>query len=200
MSLSLKENHVEEGLSYLMEQYKDQPNIQAFLVAFLDRIQELEYAIWQVISFKDVDTAVGEQLDLIGRIVNRAREGRDDETYRLWLRAQVLINRSSGTPEEMLSIARLVTRALPNQIILVEWYPARFAIYLDVAISDENAATLLELLILAKVAGVAVFLEYSTSPSEETFSFEGGGGLGFGDSGDPSVGGVFSSVIGLPGN
>lgn len=196
MSLYLKENHVAEGISYLMEQYKGQAKIEAFLVAFLERIQELEYAIWDLVSLKDLDTAEGAQLDLIGRIVNRAREGRDDDTYRLWLRAQVIINRSSGTPEEMLSIARLVTRADIDQATIIEWYPARFAIYVSVGMTEQDAATLLELLTLAKAAGVAVFLEYATS-DDGSFVFEGGDGLGFGDSSDPSVGGTFAGVVGL---
>ncbi len=195
MSLSLKENHVVEGLTFLMEQYKEHPKIAAFLTAFLERIQEIEYVIWDLVSLKDLDTAEGVQLDLIGRIVNRAREGRDDDTYRLWLRAQVLINRSSGTPEEMMTLARLVTRADVDEVNIVDWYPARFAIYVAQPLTDEEAAILLELLLLGKDAGVAVFLEYATS--EESFVFEGGDGLGFGDSTDSSVGGTFAGVVGL---
>lgn len=195
MTLEQNENHVEEGLAYLMYQYRGLPNMVGYITPFLEQIQELETVAWQLMLLKDLQEAVGDQLDLIGRIVDREREARDDDTYRLWLRAQILINRSSGTPEEMMTLARLVTRADLNEVNLLDWYPARFAVYASVPMTDEDAATLLELLLLAKSGGVAVFLEYATE--EISFVFDGGDGAGFGDSTDPSVGGAFASVVGL---
>lgn len=195
MSLELDDNHVAEGKAYLMYQYRGLPKMEALLTPFLEEIQEIENAAWTLISLKDLFLASGAQLDLIGRIVNRAREGRTDDVYRLWLRAQILINRSSGTANEMITLARLVTGADVGEVTLIDWYPARFGVYVGVGMTAEEAATLLELLILAKSAGVAVFLEYASS--DESFVFEGGVGLGFGDSTDPSVGGTFAGVTGL---
>ena len=64
-----------------------------------------------------VGVAVGAQLDVLGRIVGEARLGDPDANYRLRIKAGILLNVSSGTPEELLAIFRLLTSDLPSPSI-----------------------------------------------------------------------------------
>ena len=185
MSLTENINHVEEAIGYLLEQFKDQPNIAAFLTAFVEQLQIIEATAWDLYLGRSLDTAIGSQLDVLGRIVGRARTGEDDDTYRLYLRAQILINRSSGTAPEIIAIVELITNQLlgNNGIHTQDWPPAKFGVYVPY-LNGADPAVLLALIKLAKAAGVGTFLEYGTAvpPGEFNLIFDGTVDEGF-DSG-----------------
>lgn len=198
MTISHNTLYDQEALDALLQQFKGKENLEGLMNAFMAQLQEIEDCAWDLVTLRDLDSATGEQLDLLGKIINRARAGKDDDEYRIYLRGQVLVNRSSGTPEEMLDLIRLLTSYPPTaDITIQEWYPARFGIYIGVDIGDTDPAALLDILELAKAGAVAVFIEYVTDLP--AFAFDGALGDvdGFGDTGDPLEGGTFASLIGL---
>lgn len=100
-------NHVTTGLALLISQYKDQPNIEALLTAYLNQVQVVEAGIIQV--YNDVlslDTSIGVQLDICGSILDEARSGDGDNIYRRRLKTKVQVIRSEGTVEDLIGIAR----------------------------------------------------------------------------------------------
>jgi hypothetical protein len=57
----------------LIQLYRDKPNFNALIEVYADKAQEIEDTAFQMLLFRDVETAFGEQLDIIGRIVGQDR-------------------------------------------------------------------------------------------------------------------------------
>lgn len=128
MSLIEKTTHAAEARDHLLEQFKKKERIRAVLDAFSVQIQDLERVFFDLLENRWIDTATGAQLDGLGAIVGEPRQGRNDEDYRLAIRARVLINKSSGTVPELLAILSLL---LPGGAFqLIEYFPAAFVVEL----------------------------------------------------------------------
>ncbi len=93
-------DHVTTGVDRLT--YKlTQDNIIKLLTIFLNGVQDLEDSFIELAEQKDIDTAAGEWLDYIGKIVGEDRNSLSDDDYRVALRLRIGINNSDGTPEIM---------------------------------------------------------------------------------------------------
>jgi hypothetical protein len=67
----------------------------------------------------DLDTAVGEQLDIIGSTVGLMRDGYNDTDYRRLIRIQILlILQSTGTPENIVAIIRTYLGTTANPVFV----------------------------------------------------------------------------------
>lgn len=200
-ALALVEDHCEEGKALLLEQFKKSPRLQALLCTYLDQVTLLEAALFELLRMRSLDTATGDQLDVLGRIVGQSREGLIDEVYRVFLRARVLVNNSSGTPEELIAIMRRVLEdttdiqlqeQFPAAVVLITGYPL---------VTPRTPAIVFRLLNEARSAAVRLFLEYITVSASLAFTFstsssvEVSASLGFGDDTDPATGGQFAGVI-----
>lgn len=195
MSLEFKDNHVTEGLANLLEQFKGKANMEAFLTAFLDEIQDLEDALETVASISDIDASSGDQLDVLGIIVGQPREGRTDAIYRLWIKARVLINRSSGTAPEIMQVLRLITGLDLSEVSVTDLFPAAFIAWtlaphsLDVnAIYD----------IINEMRGAGISFNYGYQPGVGDFfrftDVGGDSGVSFSDVAGAD-GGLFTGIV-----
>lgn len=101
-------DQVARALARLPQQHRGKVNTEALLSALAGPAQELEDALYQLLTERDIDTAIGTQLDDLGLIVGEARQGRDDDTYRRFVRARISVNRSKGTVLDVLTVASLV--------------------------------------------------------------------------------------------
>lgn len=150
-------SHCQAAVDLLIAQYRDQdqPLIRAWLCAYLDRLQDIDTATASLYeNALDLDNAEGVHLDLLGRIVREAREGRTDTAYRNALRVRVLVNRSQGTVADLIGIADLFEGGDP-EIQVREYQPARVTVaVLAVAVNSPEA--LHTRLRRAKAAGVAL--------------------------------------------
>ena len=107
-NLELIADHCADALALLIPEYDEAVRLHALICSYLERLQEIEGATLDVWSdVLSIETAAGDQLDLVGQIVTEARNGRSDAVYRLALRVRVLINRSEGRAEELIQIVRL---------------------------------------------------------------------------------------------
>jgi hypothetical protein len=177
--LTQEEDHAAAAVAKLPEQYRDKPLMLALTQVFTGRFQAVEDAFWQLYLERNLDDAVGAQLDLLGRIVKQPRVSTDDEVYRKQIRARILINRSSGTAPELLEIFALV---VPEDAVVKfePHFPAGFVIYVrESAITPEEAQLFLGFLRAAKAGGVYAQLHWIESPTEEVFTFNGTTGQGF---------------------
>lgn len=171
MTSTHKTTHAAEALARLIERLKGQPRIAAIIEAFSAQTQGQEDAGWQLKVSRWVSSAVGAQLDGIGEIVGEPRSGKSDDVYRTYLTARILVNLSSGTADELLALALLLTST--GASTLHEHYPA--ALLIDIGHESLDLTDpLLAILAQAKVGGVRLQLQYSTTDDDEAFTFSSG--------------------------
>jgi hypothetical protein len=166
MAVTHKDTHISEAAALLISEFKKITSITTLLATFIQQVQLAEDAAFAVLNSRTVASASGAQLDLLGGLVGQPREGRDDDTYRLYITVRIAINRGSGTPGELLNIFTLLA-AHPT---LIETFPASFALYTS-EIDDALAAAYAALLQLAKPAGVKAAFIYTVTDDAHTFTF-----------------------------
>jgi hypothetical protein len=127
-------DHVALGLSRLPAQYRESPILKELLTIYLEELQEIEDCLIDIVNQKDVDQAIGFQLDIIGEHVGVLRQGRDDAEYRQAIKIQKIINASQGQYETVLQLWRLLLNS--PTATLMEEFPAGINLYSDVGISD----------------------------------------------------------------
>lgn len=103
--------HVSTGLARFLEQYKEKDLFNRLVEIYLEEVQEVEDAVWRTRVSHYLADAVGEQLDTLGAIVGELRNGRDDDLYRIWIAVRIRLNRSRGTPEDIIDCIKLATDA-----------------------------------------------------------------------------------------
>jgi hypothetical protein len=192
---------VERGLALLLEQFKGKPLLEGLLSSYLAQVQKLEDCAWEVIDHTALEDLEGQALDDLGVLLRRGRDDLSDDDYRIALRAQIRINRSSGTTVDLQDVAIL---SVPDGTALAydEYYPAtvRFKIVGDS--SAVNLSTFWVNLKATKLGGVRLFVEYGVTADEDMFAFAPttagatDSNKGWGDAVAGGVGGRLASVIG----
>lgn len=192
-----KTTHAAEARARLLEQFKDVPELVAILDASSAQTQADEDVSWQLLVERWLGSSVGVQLDGVGEIVGEGRLGRDDATYRVFLRARILINLSSGTGDEIIAIMELVC-GMP--VSFDETGTATLIVGGTAALEASVVAYAAILLKKAKVGGVKAYLTCFAVPPEEVFTFADGDeeqasiDQGFADDGR-TIGGKWADVI-----
>lgn len=128
---------------------------------------------------RDLDDAIGVQLDQIGQMLNQPRYGgaypvgETDDNYRIKLRAAVLRNRSMGTISELRAMVVALLTGYNPIVQISEFPPAAFVLAVGVSfpLSAAVAQTLVEFVLSAKPAGVLVAgIAWYVAP---TFAWDG---------------------------
>jgi len=188
-------------VSRFIEQWRDKPDLVAWLKTYLDQMQDIEDALFEILLERNLDDAVGVQLTILGDLVQQPRTTSVDEDFRTAIRARILINLSSGTPEDLIQLLRLLLPA-SEAFEFRDEPPAQ----LRMTIVDPTAANvdlLVSLLDEADLGGVRTLLQWNKTLTTSADKFTlgdtvtgavTGGSLGSttGASTDP---GKFSSVI-----
>ncbi len=168
MVLVKKEDHVDEGIANLIEQFKNKDNLRKFLTSFLEQIQDLEDAFDQILTLTDVvAVAFGQQLDNLGLIVGEERFGRSDEQYRIAIDTRILLNNSSGTPENIIALIRALESSLSVEVR--ESFPASFiadvVTPIDPLLVDLNQIA--DVVKSGRPAGVEGFVEFRVAGAKQ---------------------------------
>lgn len=186
--------YVERALGLLAFQFRDKPNIKAMVAALAEQVEGLEDALLDVYATRNLETAQGTQLDVLGRVVGLERQGLTDEEYRLHLRAKILLNRSSGTPGEIFDVFSLLMSDVGTLPVLSEQFPAAFVLQLD-GYPLAYAVLFAQFLRQAKAAGVLAQMAYQETADADTFDFfENSTGTGFTDEATGLTGGDWANV------
>lgn len=157
-------DHTAEALDRLCQQFADKPQIVALLTALTGTVQDVETALWQLLTERSVDTATGVHLDAIGALVGQARASIIDEDYRRFIRARIATNRSRGTIGDVLRIAQLVLNDPAAYLEIDNQGAAAYVLRVnDIAITDDLAEVLIDFLRSATADGVRAILEYHTA-------------------------------------
>ena len=177
MSHQQKDNHVEEGLDNLIEQFKEKPKIRAVGKSYLLQIQDLENALSELVFNTTIDNAIGQHLDNLGSIVGEPRAGREDEVYRAAIKARIKLNTSEGTIEDVIELAIAVANA-PVSIKIVEGFPASFLAMINEPIDPAvtNVDLMASFIKAGRPAGVRGILAFGVTGS---FQYDGPAGSGF---------------------
>ena len=147
--------------------------------AYVDEAQALDTAAADLLALTSLAGSVGSQLDGLGQIIGLERAGLDDDQYRALLNAQIRINISGGTVEQINEIIRLVTgtTAEDDAFALVEGEVAEFKIDYTVTLDSGIGPIAAEAMFQARAAGVyGVFEYHETTP---IFAFDGAGASKF---------------------
>jgi hypothetical protein len=161
-------------LSRLYVQFRDDPSWKLWCTDVIGpQAQDLEDAGQTFLGAYDIDTGVGEKLDLIGRIVGQDRAGADDLTYRLYLHARILTDKSSGSPPELYAIfAVLLGLAATGAMVVLtdRLSAAAFALTINTPITAAQAQVAVGFLRDAKDAGKRALLVWQEQPNAQTFT------------------------------
>lgn len=157
-------------------------NTQKVLRILLSPAASLESAMRQVLLLRGIGTAVGVQLDVLGAIVGRAREGEpDDEIYRRYVRAQITTNKSDGTINTILKVAGLVVSDPSATFTLHNYGIATYSLEVSgIALTEAVAQVLVRMIIKATAGGVRAIVEYATSDADDVFRYDVGPGFDVG--------------------
>lgn len=184
--------HEADAVARLASQFRDKPLIAGLIMSFVAQHQGMEDAGQQLLTERLIDTAVGAQLDGFGSIVGELRQGRNDDDYRLALKARMGRNNSEGTPDDVINVFNLLTGS--TQTHLVEVAPAVITLTGNVDFSATAAAIKV---FMQKVVAAGVRIDWIASQLPgPPFAFEGvPNAAGFDDSLNPGTGGTFVSAF-----
>lgn len=190
MSSTYISDHVALAKERLIEQYKGKEKVEGTVEAIVTPLQEIEDVLLALKMERWIDSAIGVQLDKIGRIVGATRDvGQNDEDFRLVVKAQIIMNLNQGTPEEIIAAAKFFIGAA--FIWYLEVYPAAVDIFSSTVIPEPNRAKIRAQLKKFLPAGVSLD---SFGQFDETTPFIFDGGSGFGDVDDATVGGLLADI------
>lgn len=161
-------------------QFRNLPNITAWADMIAAQAQDLEDAAQLLLTIVNIDDSVGAQLDVIGRVVGQIRAGASDAIYRLYLKARIIANRSSGTPEQLFSIMR----ALFGSTAAPRYYPGfvkQFVLDISGAVlTREQALVGTQFLVSKEESGARGIFKWHESPTAALFRFDIGPGFDVG--------------------
>jgi hypothetical protein len=117
------DDHEALGLARLLWQYRgDQPRLQAFLRSMLADLASLEGVTFETLVEIWPLTAVGVQLDTLGRIVRQERGEMSDDEYRLAILGRIYVNHADGQPWQFYELLEIL--GITDGITLTELPPA----------------------------------------------------------------------------
>lgn len=163
--------HVEDALSRLPEEFNGKENETFVVTTMAEQVQELENAWWQLFAERQIDTAVGQQLDDIGLIVLELRNGKSDADYKRFLNARIATNNSEGRISDVIRVTRSVLDDPTLAITFNAGWPAALVMNVTLGIMTSSDADILISFLRDTVAGgVRIILEYLNELEEASFT------------------------------
>jgi hypothetical protein len=161
-------DHAPRAATRFLEQFQGKRNLQALLKSYMDQIQALENATWEVLENANLREGRGVILNAIGRVVGRPRAGLADSDYLRAIRTQIRINRSSGRARDVIQVARL---SFPDDLDFTysEDYPAGIQIEIQ-GLVDFAIQVSFRDLVRTKAGGVRLFLLAPMDPPDTIFT------------------------------
>lgn len=109
MTIKIVGDVLERPLGRLPGQFKDKDAVNDLIAIFVEELFELQTVFSDLLTRLDLDIVVDYWLDNIGLILDEARQGDDDETYRQRLKLKVYFNASTGTSEYVIAALKFLT-------------------------------------------------------------------------------------------
>ena len=174
-ALTFNPNHVAEAKAMLLEQFRGKPLIEGMVEAYVNRVQESEDVLWEILEAMDLDKAADAQLDGLGLLVGEQRRSRGDDDYRAAIRVRVLINLCNGKHAEILRILTLYLGVADGEGTVQLDEPAPAALKMNVFTLPSLPGDLRVIARAIKPAGVNLDGRYETSATRPyRFGWSGG--------------------------
>ncbi len=154
--------------------------ISDLLSDLLVPFQEVEAVFQQLLTECDVNTGVGFQLDVVGASVGCRRRGLTDDVYRRHIRATVSVNKSSGTIDQLIDIARLIVFDDSVDVDFQNTGNAAYVMRLIGAVPEDIGLSTATFVQRATSAGVRGRVQFGSVPDDEIFRFDIGPGFDVG--------------------
>lgn len=138
------------------------PLVEALISALPNQLSILELVFDQLKNERSIDTAIGIQLDKVGDIVGETRQGRDDETYRQYIRFRVFINISKGRPHDLSYATRFATQG--DDVQYLEFFPAQVVMFSDGYAANKTIPVLLQDVAPAAIFEVPLVVSFGETP------------------------------------
>lgn len=167
-------------------QFRGKPKFQAWVDMVARQFQDIEDAFQSLLGMPSINDSIGDQLDNLGRWVGQPRGGVDDATYRLYLRARIVANKSGGKSED---IYRVFSLLYPGATLYLRSGGVK-SFYIRVSgitLTRQQALVGQQFLGDAKEAGARASMIWQESPTAALFTLDNGPGF---DSG------VFTGALG----
>lgn len=187
--------HAFDGLGQLYLQFQNKVILSGILQSYLNRIQEIEKALWTVLIMTALGTpedettnpqnagpyhnpdftawtlAFGDALDQIGRILNFPRGSLADFDYRTVLRAVILARQSSGAPDQVIGVMKLMLGAIP-----FDYAEGSASIMITPhGVLPFTPGAIFQILQMTKGGGVRIQMETPPVPDGQLFAFAASG-------------------------
>lgn len=237
-------NYLTEARARVTEQFKDKDIFDRYLQILLFDSVEIQEVLRQLMQERSIDTAIGEQLDVIGRIVGQPRELIDtalieyfafdgypnaqsygdlndpsiggyfyslddpltgntllnDEQYRLFIKAKIIKNSTSVTPNQFLNFLSFVFGTNVNSVVAEG--NAEFTVLLGKELSPFERVLLNYVSYNAGYPSrfvpkpIGVRVNFGQFNQDNFFGFQGApNARGYGDLNDPSIGGKYATLL-----
>lgn len=190
--ITLITNHTELAKDRLREQYKKAPTILALIDAWVGQLQDLEIVLNDLSTKRTIQEGEGYQLDLMGELLDKPRDGRSDVDYRIVLLAKIAQNISRGTPEDVIGVFKILTSS--SVVQLNDSYLGEIYLLADHALTQSQVNFILREMLYVDSAGVRINGIGSFDP-DDSFAFAGTDfAKGFGDYSNSLLGGKFATI------
>lgn len=185
--LTKNEQHREQAVARLLEQFLDKARFKTLIDIYAEAFQEIEDVLWNLYVKRRLDTAEGDQLRILGRIVGLIKGTTSDTDFRVLVSARIRVLLSRGTFDDLVRIMTL-TLGGPSTRIMYEIFPA--TIYIELTGAPTFSTVILgRLLRAAKAAGVR--LQLVAPPTiGNWFAYDQLGGGGAADDGFMNLAGT----------
>lgn len=117
----------------VLSQYSRAPRLHGLIAAGSNQATEIEAEFLAIRDGYKLSTAVGAQLDVLGRVYRVNRAGMADEPFRNAIRMKAAMS-ISGTVDEILAYLKDFVPGAPTDLEFIPEYPAKFVI----ATADET--------------------------------------------------------------
>jgi hypothetical protein len=184
------------ALDRVAEEFRPQPLIEKLLCLLADRATAIEQALINVSEFRQPTTALGQQLDELGKAYGEPRNGETDDDYRRRLIAMAQVVDSKGTGEDLLELLVALDNGFsPSSIQLIEHHPACLIMTCVVPLGGQLLGeTFGRLLHKAKAGGVCLVLLFEEQGAT-LFVWSGDTGSGWAEEGSPGTGGIWAEGV-----
>jgi hypothetical protein len=163
--------HVSQGLELLLQQFVGKTNLAGLLTIFLNQVQHVEDAVWDVLDRIPYQNADGLTLDNIGALAGESRFGRSDNDYREAIVLRMALNIASGTFNDMIN---LLTLFGGTRISVEEYGVASVQVFTDAFGSYVEPLKQIRKIV---GAGVQVNVTWLDITAGNPFRFDIGGGF-----------------------
>lgn len=151
-------DHITQALDNLNPRWRADPLFRDLVSVLVKPLQELDDTIFDCIVDRQLDTAVGANLDQYGALLNTPRDGRSDVSYRRLLQVGIASNREAGTPNAIINAAAVLLESLTVGVRYYLVPPAGYRLEFspDIPVTADDIADAVVFLLQLTPAGVSI--------------------------------------------